>query len=244
MNLPPRSLESTELPVLTHWQITADLNLFDSPVCDRLATQAAAGRQLRILEQQDQAWLVRLAEDDYPGWIPVSDCQHFQPSNSIYRPSQHDRTAIEAVIPDAIAFAQAAAAQLNIYLWGGCLGPDYDCSGLVQAAFAAQGIWLPRDAWQQEQFCESLPSWEAAEPGDLIFFGRPDRCTHVALYLGDRAYLHSSGREIGRNGIGIDWLDPSADAVSDRYWRQLRGAGRITRSYQGGCDHFSEWLPS
>lgn len=232
------------MPAPTHWQITADLDLFDSPTCDRLATQAAAGRQLQILEQQDQAWLVRLAEDDYPGWIPVSDRQHLQPSNSIYQPSQHDRTAIEAIIPDAIAFAQAAAAQLNVYLWGGCLGPDYDCSGLVQAAFAAQGIWLPRDAWQQEQFCEPLPSWEAAETGDLIFFGRPDRCTHVAIYLGDRAYLHSSGREIGRNGIGIDWLDPTADPVSDRYWQQLRGAGRITRSYQGGCDHFSDWLPS
>ncbi|QFZ93167.2 C40 family peptidase [Synechococcus elongatus] len=232
------------MPALTHWHITADLDLFDSPACDRLATQAAAGRQLQILEQQDQAWLVRLAEDDYPGWIPISDRQHLQPASTVYQPSQHDRTAIEAAIPNAIAFAQAAAAQPNTYLWGGCLGPNYDCSGLVQAAFAAQGIWLPRDAWQQEQFCEPLPNWEAAEPGDLIFFGRPDRCTHVALYLGDRAYLHSSGREIGRNGIGIDWLDPSADAVSDRYWQQLRGAGRITRSYQSGSDRFSTWLPS
>jgi hypothetical protein len=56
----------------------------------------------------------------------------------------------------------------------------------------------------------------------------------VGLYVGDGRYLHSSGREHGRNGIGIDGLDPQLlDPVSVHYRRELRGAGRVIRCHDG-----------
>jgi cell wall-associated NlpC family hydrolase len=71
-------------------------------------------------------------------------------------------------------------------------------------------------------------------PGDLIFFGSPQRCTHVGLHLGQGRYLHSSGEEHGRNGLGVDDLNPhNRDAVATHYRLQLRGAGRVMRCHDG-----------
>ena len=95
--------------------------------------------------------------------------------------------------------------QPNYYLWGGTVAPNYDCSGLMQAAFKSVGVWLPRDAYQQEAFTQSI-SFEELLAGDLVFFGSDEKATHVGLYLGEGCYIHSSGQKQGRNGIGIDKL--------------------------------------
>ncbi|WP_310419612.1 C40 family peptidase, partial [Chamaesiphon sp. OTE_8_metabat_110] len=144
-----------------------------------------------------------------------------------------DRTTIAASIPKVIAFTQAAMAVSNHYLWGGTVAPNYDCSGLMQAAFASQGIWLPRDSYQQEAFVEPV-SIEQMLPGDLIFFGTPEKTDHVALHLGELRYIHSSGIQMGRNGIGIDILtDRTTDPVSAGYYAKFRCCGRIMNSYSG-----------
>ena len=121
-------------------------------------------------------------------------------------------------------------AQPNVYLWGGTLGPDYDCSGLVQAAFASVGVWLPRDSYQQEAFTQAI-AFDDLQPGDLIFFGA-ERTSHVALSLGGDRYIHSSGKQQGRNGIGIDVLLATGDAVSQAYFQQRRSAGRVMQNYR------------
>jgi len=119
----------------------------------------------------------------------------------------------------------------NYYLWGGTVAPNYDCSGLIQAAFAASGIWLPRDSYQQEAFTQRV-SREELLTGDLIFFGT-EKVNHVALYLGEGRYIHSSGKEIGRNGIAIDLLSEDGDEVSQNYYRKLWSFGRVMSNYLG-----------
>lgn len=210
----------------------ADLNLYDSPECTRLATQAAAGRHLRITSNhQESAVEVCLCEDDYPGWVSFVDLGILQPATVLYQAKSFSESEIKKCIPDVIAFIQAAMQQSNYYLWGGTVGPNYDCSGLMQAAFVSIGVWLPRDAYQQEAFTQKITIAELT-PGDLVFFGTPQKATHVGLYLGDNSYIHSSGKEHGRNGIGIDVLSEQGDGVSRSYYQQLRGAGRVLQSYQ------------
>lgn len=220
-----------------------NLNLYDSPALERLATQAAAGRYLRIespssgeTQKPDQpvpeAILVCLCEDDYPGWLAVHDIEHLEVVDSAYRPALLSETEIRARIPAAIAFARTAMTHPNEYLWGGTIGPNFDCSGLVQTAFASVGIWLPRDAYQQEAFVQAI-ALDQILPGDLIFFGPPTKATHVGIYLGDDYYIHSSGKDQGRNGIGIDRLSGGNDLISQKYQSQLRGAGRVVAGYRG-----------
>ncbi|BAC09741.1 C40 family peptidase [Thermosynechococcus vestitus] len=218
-------------------QLTATVNLYDAPTGDRLATQGAAGRFLWVSALESERTYVQLAEDDYWGWLDQGDYRHLTPATEPYQPIARDRAYIEAVLEDVIAFCLAAQEAPHEYLWGGTVAPNYDCSGLMQASFASQGIWLPRDAYQQEAFATPLGSNSIAETlpqlqrGDLVFFGSREKATHVGLYLGQGQYIHSSGKEYGRNGIGIDTLFPSEDPVSIAYQRQFRGGGRIEYSY-------------
>jgi cell wall-associated NlpC family hydrolase len=84
----------------------------------------------------------------------------------------------------AIAFALN---QLGLpYVWGGEGGDGFDCSGLVQAAYASGGIALPRVAQAQFDQGPKLPWGTELQPGDLVFFGRSStEVTHVGLFLGD-----------------------------------------------------------
>ncbi|MGL5062805.1 MAG: NlpC/P60 family protein [Microcoleus sp.] len=241
------------------YQARSHINIYDSPKCDRLATQAAARRHLRVLDSAGMiqersqadfpsqllsfnegrnaefdraAVMVRLCEDDYPGWLDVRDIPLLDVAETFYQPAVLSETEIQQKLPQILAFCDRAMHESNYYLWGGTVGPNYDCSGLMQAAFAAAGIWLPRDAYQQEAFTRSI-ELNCLVPGDLVFFGTPQKATHVGLYLGDGRYIHSSGKEQGRNGIGIDVLSENADKVSQTYYRQLRGCGKVVASYQG-----------
>jgi len=221
-----------------------NLNLYDSPLCESLATQAAKGRLVRIVLPEvdrlndlkhdlknDRPIKVQLCEDDYPGWLKSDDTIHLKPTEEVYQPPILSTDEIQARLPRAIAFTQAAMQQPNYYLWGGTVGPNYDCSGLMQAAFASVGIQLPRDAYQQAAFTQAI-SLEELQPGDLVFFGSAVKITHVGLYLGEGRYIHSSGRENGRNGIAIDVLSPEGDRVTQHYYGIFRGAGRVIASYQ------------
>lgn len=235
---------ATSQPNFIEYQIQADLNLYDSPTLDRLATQASAGRHLQILASQHQpkseaALRVCLCEDDYAAWLAVADLGLLQKAAAPYRAIALLTPEIQARLPAVITFAQAAMARPNVYCWGGTLGPNYDCSGLVQHAFSSLGIWLPRDAYQQEAFTQPVlnPASPAdlisnLLPGDLIFFGSSDKATHVGIHLGEGCYIHSSGKDQGRNGIGLDQLSAAGNPVSHTYYQQLRGAGRVVATYQ------------
>ena len=187
-----------------------------------------------IAERPRRGIAVELCEDDYPGWLAVEDLEHLQVAPEPYRAPVLSSEEIQERIPTAIAFAQAAMNVPHEYLWGGTVAPNYDCSGLMQAAFASAGIRLPRNAYQQEAFMRGI-SFEELQLGDFIFFGLPGkRTSHVALYLGDNRYLHCSGKTGGRNGIGIDIISPDASSVGSFYYQQLRSAGRVVASYQPG----------
>ena len=225
----------TEIQIGAEYRCVANLNLYGSEACQGLVTQARAGRQLRLIHKPEsplaKAIQVCLCEDDYAGWLPAASVAALALAPQPYQPPTPTAQNIAAVLPAVMRFAYNATIPPNTYLWGGTVGPDFDCSGLVQTAFASAGIMLPRDSYQQQDFTEPVAGG-ALQPGDLLFFGAGDRTTHVALYVGQGNYLHSSGRDHGRNGVGIDSIVNLQDPISYFYYRQLRGAGRVTRSYQ------------
>jgi cell wall-associated NlpC family hydrolase len=94
------------------------------------------------------------------------------------------------------------------YLWGGEGPRGDDCSGLVQAAYAAGGTELPRTAQAQYEAGPHLGPDAQLEPGDLVFFGRgPADITHVGIYVGAGQMIDAphAGAQVREEPFG--WLD-------------------------------------
>ena len=80
------------------------------------------------------------------------------------------------------------------YVWGGKTPYGIDCSGLVQTVFRANGIDLPRDAYQQEElFSKNTIDEKNIEPGDLLFFRENNKVTHVAISTGGLNFINARG---------------------------------------------------
>ncbi|MFI6485791.1 C40 family peptidase [Nonomuraea sp. NPDC050663] len=80
------------------------------------------------------------------------------------------------------------------YVWG-AEGPNtFDCSGLVQWAYAQAGVRMPRVTHQQWVAGVQVPLKDA-QPGDLIFWRHdptnPGYISHVAIYWGNGQMLHA-----------------------------------------------------
>lgn len=102
----------------------------------------------------------------------------------------------------------------------GARGPEaFDCSGLVAYSFARAGIeGLPRKAEDLERAAKPV-ALAALEPGDLLFFRLDGRKTsHVAIYVGERHFVHAPSR-----GKRVERID-----FDNVYWGpRLARAGRI-----------------
>ncbi len=86
----------------------------------------------------------------------------------------------------ALAVSWALSQIGTPYVWGGeTPGVGFDCSGLVQAAYAVAGKALPRVAQDQYDATPKLAPGAVLAPGDLVFFGGgPGSIDHVGLFVG------------------------------------------------------------
>lgn len=122
----------------------------------------------------------------------------------------------EAPNAGALTFARQ---QLGARYVLGATGPDaWDCSSLVQAAYATIGLDLPRTSRQQWDAVTPIDQARAA-PGDLVFWSRNGQASgiyHVALYAGSGTVVHAA--------------NPTAGVVErTMYTQNLFGFGRVTQ---------------
>jgi len=83
------------------------------------------------------------------------------------------------------AVAWALARVGTPYRWGGVGPGGFDCSGLIQAAYGAAGVTLPRVAQQQFDAGPHVETGSPLRAGDLVFFGSsPTSVDHVGIALG------------------------------------------------------------
>jgi cell wall-associated NlpC family hydrolase len=98
---------------------------------------------------------------------------------------------------------QYAESQIGVpYVYGGeDPGVDFDCSGLVQWAYAQAGSTVPRIADDQFNFFKMIPQSEA-RPGDLVFFhddsDPASYVYHVGIFLGgqDMIVAPTQGQDV------------------------------------------------
>ena len=97
------------------------------------------------------------------------------------------------------AFSQVG----NPYRYGGSKPETgFDCSGFVKWVYGQNDIKLPRSSGDMLASGSSVNRKEL-RPGDLVFFGKKKRITHVGIYTGDNKYIHSprTGKRIQESSL-------------------------------------------
>lgn len=115
---------------------------------------------------------------------------------------------------DEAAFRQGLVKSALSYLgtqyrWGGKSSQGIDCSGLVFMSYLENGVLIYRDARMEEGYPMKSILKDELKPGDAIYFPG-----HVALYLGEGKYIHSTGH-FKSAGVVINSLNPE-----DRDYRE------------------------
>jgi len=80
------------------------------------------------------------------------------------------------------------------YKWAGTNpATGIDCSGFVKYVFAKLGIELPHSSRELATMGGNVvKDTSEMKPGDLMFFGKGKRISHVGIYLGDGMMIHAS----------------------------------------------------
>ncbi len=111
----------------------------------------------------------------------------------------------------AVAFAYD---QLGCpYVYGGT-GPchmGFDCSGLVQAAWASAGVQIPRDTYEQWAALPHIPV-SSIEPGDLLIYNDEG---HVAIYVGGGYIIDApqTGEDVEKIPMNTGWYAATFDGA-------------------------------
>lgn len=81
------------------------------------------------------------------------------------------------------------------YVWAGeSLTKGIDCSGFTMKVYQKFGIYLPHHSGSQPPYGQKI-SRSQLQPGDLIFYGKGGKITHVALYIGNSQIVHATRTE-------------------------------------------------
>ncbi len=171
------------------------------PVCDAVAGNVFKGTR------SGEAWTGVELADGRRGFVPSSLTENYDAWKTSRQLTGEN-------------VEKAAKQFLGVpYLWGGTSPKGMDCSGFTKTVFRLNGVELNRDANQQAWQGTEVPvdpDFKNLKKGDLLFFGRKasaersERISHVAIYLENKGFIHSSGR------VKFSSFDP-ASPVFDAY---------------------------
>lgn len=152
--------------------------------------QIPIGTKLALTKTDGPLFALQLL-DGRPAWIARGDVHFLDELRRL--PVEFRRQAVVRAAEQLLA---------DPYFWGGRsphqesgITPvtGVDCSGLVNLAYRAVGINIPRDAHEQYLRARKIA---VLKPADLVFLSSPDdpkKIVHVMLYAGDGWLIEGPG---------------------------------------------------
>lgn len=152
--------------------------------------QLTRGAIVKLSGRVSENWTEILLPDGNSGWIRTDFIMkrirlEDRPSEEVLR---------ESVVKTALSYLGTQ------YRWGGKSPLGIDCSGLCSISYLMNGVIIYRDAKLKEEFNMRSISREEMKPGDLMYWPG-----HVAMYIGNDKYVHSTGAS---SGVVINSLNP------------------------------------
>lgn len=161
-----------------------------STICDLVG-----GDIMRLAGKKGRKWTNIILPSGKSGWVK-SDCvKEHQGFRSIAKGTGNSDSISDKEMEEIISTAEKLVGVP--YLWGGMTPKGVDCSGLVRWSCLMNGILLPRNA-SQMVYCGEAVSTDDLKRGDLVFFGtpakdgKPQKVTHVGIYIGNGRIIHAS----------------------------------------------------
>lgn len=137
---------------------------------------------------KDNFWSEIELADGRIGWVKSSFLR-----NKSFNINNSEDDLRENLVRDALSYIGTQ------YRWGGKTPAGIDCSGLCSMVYMLNNIKIYRDACIKEGFSIKEIKAENKKKGDLLYFPN-----HVALYIGNDKYIHSSNIN---NIVKINSLD-------------------------------------
>lgn len=130
-------------------------------------------------------------------------------------PPEEENVFREKVIRTALFYLDTQ------YRWGGKSPLGIDCSGLTFMSYLLNGVIIYRDARMEPGFPVHPIAPDQKRPGDLLYFPG-----HIAMYLGNDQYIHSTARP-GSDGVVINSLNPLSSNYREDLHHSLTRVGSI-----------------
>ncbi len=120
-----------------------------------------------------------------------------------------DPVPVSGAAGQAVAYAYSKLGDPYVY---GATGPSsFDCSGLVQAAWASAGVSIPRTTYEQVAALPAV-STNDLQPGDLLFFAGD---SHVGMYVGGGFLIDApqTGQDVEKVALA-GWYSANLDSAA------------------------------
>ncbi len=170
-----RSYQSNCLPTALLCGHTIDI-LKEPRVQSPVLSTLFMGSTVTLGGDSANGWQKIKTADGISGYVP---CITLLPQMEYNRSQQELRSAI---LNYAMSYLGTQ------YRWGGKTHEGIDCSGLTFMSYYMCGILIYRDASIKAGYPVREIPFSEIKPADLLYFPG-----HVALYLGNEKYIHSTG---------------------------------------------------
>jgi cell wall-associated NlpC family hydrolase len=143
----------------------------------------------RLSAQEKQATLA--AGEGYGRASRSAQRQALAPVGPVVAPGRAAQVAVDT----------ALAQRGKPYVWAANGPSSFDCSGLMQYAYAAAGVGLPHSSLMQSRMGVAV-SRSQLQPGDLVFYYSP--VSHVGMYIGNGLIVNAPTAGDVVKVVGID----------------------------------------